>query len=83
MMQSGNGNNFNQMLISQLDNRLARIEIAIDRLADELDGKHEKLNGRLRILEDQSSKARGGWTVLTVVGSVAGALGGFATKYFG
>jgi hypothetical protein len=76
-----NGASFSH-IIGLLDKRLERIEIAIDRLADELDGKHEKLTDRLNSLEGTRSETRGGWTVLSVVGAVAGAVGGYATKWF-
>lgn len=77
-----NGASFDH-LIGQLDRRLERIEVAIDRLADELDGKHERLNGRVRELENKQSEVRGGWTVLTIIGTVAGAVGGLAVRWLG
>jgi hypothetical protein len=77
-----NGASFSH-IIGLLDKRLERIEIAIDRLADELDGKHEKLTDRLNSLEGTRSETRGGWTVLSAVGAIAGAVGGYATKWFG
>ena len=80
-MNSPNGTSFSH-LVDQLDRRLQRIEMAIDRLADDLDGKHEHLNGRLRDLESSRSEAKGGWTVLSIVGGVAGAVGGIASRWF-
>ena len=81
MTNSGNGTSFSH-IISLLDKRLERIEVAIDRLADELDGKHEKLTNRLNSLEASRSEVRGGWSVLAIVGTIAGAVGGYATKWF-
>jgi hypothetical protein len=81
-MTGANGTSFIH-LVDQLDRRLQRIETAIDRLADELDGKHEHLNGRVRELENTRSEARGGWTALSVVGTIAGALGGYASRWLG
>ena len=80
-MTGPNGASFDH-LIGQIDKRLANIERAIERLADEYDGRHEKLNGRVRDLENTRSEARGGWTVLSIVGAVAGAVGGYASKWF-
>lgn len=70
-------------LIGQLDRRLERIEITLDRLVDQNDERHEKLNGRVAELEQTRAKAQGGWTVITIVGSIAGAIGGYASKWLG
>lgn len=68
-------------LIGQLDRRLERIEESIDRLADNLGERHDKLNGRVSELEQNHAEVRGGWWVLSIVGSIAGAVGGFASKW--
>lgn len=78
---NGVNGSFNH-LIDQLDRRLERIETTLDRLVDTADEKHERLNGRVRELESKASEVRGGWTALTVVGAVAGTLGGLASKWF-
>ena len=78
-----NGNGSFDHLIGQLDRRLERIEVAIDRLADNQEEHHEKLNGRVSELEKKNAEVKGGWTVLTIVGSVAGAVGGIASKWLG
>lgn len=70
-------------LIGQLDSRLERIEQSIDRLTAQVEHRHEQLNGRVRKIEDRHSEQRGGWTVLTVIGSVAGVVGGYASKWLG
>ena len=59
-------------LIGQLDRRLERIEITLDRI-----------DAHVRELEDKASQAKGGWTVLTIIGGIAGAVGGFASKWIG
>jgi hypothetical protein len=80
-MSNGSNGSFDH-LIGQLDRRLERIEMAIDNLAGELDGKHEKLNGRVNQLEHRNAEVRGGWTVLALIGTVAGTVGGIASKWF-
>lgn len=80
-MQASNGS-FDH-LISQLDRRLERIEHAIDRLVDETGERHEKLNGRVTQLEQRNAEVKGGWTVLALIGTVAGTVGGIAAKWFG
>ena len=80
-MTNGNGTHFNHF-IAQLDKRLERIEIAIDRLADEVEGKHERLNGRVGELERVKAEVAGGWKLASVVGAVAGTLGGVVSKWF-
>ena len=69
-------------LISQIDRRLQRIEVTLDRIVETVDEKHDHLNNRVRELENKHAEARGGWTVLTVIGTAAGAVGGFAAKWF-
>jgi chromosome segregation ATPase len=81
-MTGTNGTSFGH-LVDQLDRRLQRIETAIDRLADELDGKHEQLNTRIRQIENKHSEVKGGWTVLAVIGTVTGAVGSVAARWFG
>ena len=70
-------------LIDQIDARLLRIEGSLDRIERTVDEKHDHLNGRVRDLENKNAEARGGWTVLTVIGTAAGAVGGIAAKWFG
>ena len=70
-------------LIDQLDRRLERIEQAIDHLSNDLDGKHDKLNGRVQQLEQRNAEIRGGWTVLAAIGTVAGGLGAFIYHLLG
>lgn len=81
-MQQGNGSSYDH-LMRQLDARLARIEHALDRLVDANDERHEHMNGRVSKLENNQSAVRGGWTVLAVIGSIAGAIGGVASKWLG
>jgi predicted ATPase len=80
MTHPGNGS-FDHLII-QLDGRLARIEHAIDRLLDETDARHEKVNGRLTVLEHRNSEAKGGWYMFGVIGTAAGVVGGLVTKWF-
>jgi hypothetical protein len=81
-MSGTNGASFDH-LIGQIDRRLANIERDIERLVDSHDDRHDKLNHRVRDLESTRSETRGGWTVLSVVGTVAGALGGYASRWLG
>ena len=82
MMATANNGSFDHLIV-QLDSRLSRIEHAIDRLIDETAAKHEKLHARVQQLEHTNAKVSGGWSVLTVVGTVSGVVGGIATKWIG
>ena len=72
-----------ELLMRQLDARLARIEHSLERLGDVHEGRHEHIVGRISTLENKNSEFKGGWTVLTIIGTIAGAIGGLLTKWFG
>lgn len=83
MTTSGpNGSSFSH-LIGQLDRRLERIEEAIDRLADHQTEHAEKIIVRVTDLEKKNSEIKGGWTVLTIIGTIAGTVGGIAARWLG
>jgi hypothetical protein len=77
MQNSPSTNGSFNLLVSQLDRRLGRIEEAIDRLADELDGKHEKIGARVSDLERVKAEVAGGWKFASIVGALAGGVGAF------
>jgi len=57
--------------------RLVRMETKLDMaLARQTD--HE---GRVRILEENLQNAKGGWKVLTAIGTASGVVGGILGKY--
>jgi hypothetical protein len=82
MAQGGNGT-YGERFWDQIDHRLKRIEDAIDNLAKEHGTRHEKLADRVNKLETTGAQQVGGLKVITVLGSVAGAIGGLAVKWFG
>jgi hypothetical protein len=82
MTQGGNGS-YNERFWDQIDHRLKRIEDAIDNLAKEHGSRHERLTERVNKLETNNAQQVGGWKVVTIMGSVAGAIGGLAVKWFG
>jgi SMC interacting uncharacterized protein involved in chromosome segregation len=70
-------------LMEQLDRRLGRIEQAIDRLDVNLDERHEKISERINALEKTKAEVAGGWKVASVIGGIAGAVGGITAKWLG
>lgn len=85
-MTNSNGANYDH-LMRQLDARLERIEVAIDRLADQQAVRDAKVENRLSMLELYKAEAQGGWKALTIAGSIgatiAGAAGAYVTRLFG
>jgi uncharacterized protein YdcH (DUF465 family) len=82
-MTTGGNGTYGERYWDQLDHRLQRIEESIDRLADQHGNRHDKLSERITELEHTGAAQAGGWKVVTIIGSVAGVVGGFATKWFG
>lgn len=54
-----------------------------DRHEDADQRRFEALAAKIDALESHRDQVKGGWWVLSVIGTVAGALGGFATKWIG
>jgi hypothetical protein len=82
MTQGGNGA-YGERFWDQIDHRLRRIEDAIDNLAKEHGSRHEKLAEKVNHLEQSNAQQVGGWKVIAIFGSIAGAIGGLAVKWFG
>lgn len=68
-------------LIGQLDRRLARIEVSLDKVIEHVDDKHEKLNGRVVDLEKRNANVAGGWKAVGIIGGIAGTVGGVVAKW--
>jgi hypothetical protein len=68
-------------IIGQIDKRLARIETNLDRFVDSHEDRHLDTTRRLAALEQTKAEVAGGWKVVSVIGALAGAIGGLATRY--
>jgi hypothetical protein len=68
-------------IIGQIDRRLARIEINLDRLVDTQEIRHNNVTTRVASLEQTKAEVAGGWKVASIIGALAGSIGGLATRY--
>ena len=71
---------------ASVEGSLGRIEERVDGIRSDVKDIKELViaqNGRIRTLELERAERRGGWTVLALVGSAAGAVGGLTAKWFG
>ena len=68
-------------IMSQFDRRLSRIEVTVDHILETVEAKSNHLDDRIRELENKQSAVRGGWTVITTIGTIAGAAGSYIAKF--
>lgn len=75
------GNSSFYHLIEQLDARLARIEVTLDRLSDDYASRHKHIHDRVTALEFHKAENAGSWKTLTLISGGMAAIAGIATSY--
>jgi hypothetical protein len=82
-MNGGNGQTNGSFfhLIEQLDARLARIELTLDRLSDDYANRHKTIHDRVTVLEIHKAENAGSWRTLTLVSGGIATVAGIATSY--
>jgi hypothetical protein len=81
-MSGTNGSNGSfYHLIEQLDSRLARIELTLDRLSDDHSKRHREVHERVTVLELHKAESAGSWKTLTLLAGSVATVASIATTY--